>query len=128
MIGVSSLLQNTILNKIQEEYVGMIVTSGDLLLRVVNDVLDYSKLEAGRVVVDIQKCSLQTTLNAVVRSIETNASSKNLVVQSHYDPKISESIYTDSRRLQQILYNLLGSKFSSFYWGNWHMYSTYEHY
>jgi signal transduction histidine kinase/FixJ family two-component response regulator len=114
IIGLSSLLQDTDLNPMQEESMRMIVTSGDVLLTVVNDVLDYSKLESGNVEIMIQRCNLQEILNSVVHSIQTQGLSKNLSVRTFYDAAICEFINTDGRRLQQILYNLLGNaiKFS----------------
>jgi signal transduction histidine kinase/ActR/RegA family two-component response regulator len=114
IIGLSSLLQDTDLNPMQEESMRMIVNSGDVLLTVVNDVLDYSKLESGNVEIMIQRCNLQETLNSVVHSIQTQGLSKNLSVRTFYDAAICEFINTDGRRLQQILYNLLGNaiKFS----------------
>lgn len=90
---------------------GMIVTSGELLLRVVDDVLDYSKLESDNVEIDVQNSNMQETLNAVVHAIESKASSSNITLQTNYGESIGEYFETDSRRLQQILYNLLGSKF-----------------
>jgi CheY-like chemotaxis protein len=92
----------------------MIVASSDLLLTVVNDVLDYSKLESGNVDIEIRQCSLQETLNSVVHAIEAKAVSKNVSLCTIYDARICDVINTDGRRLQQILYNLLGNaiKFS----------------
>lgn len=92
----------------------MIVTSGDLLLTVVNDVLDYSKLESGNVVIDIKNSNLQAALDAVVHSIAQKSRENGLKVKTYYDNTVPEFIDTDSRRLQQILYNLLGNaiKFS----------------
>jgi signal transduction histidine kinase/CheY-like chemotaxis protein len=114
IIGLSSLLHETELNPMQEESVRMIINSGDLLLTVVNDVLDYSKLESGNVDIAIQNSSLQETLNSVVHSIELKAQSKRITVNTLYGSTVPEMIRTDSRRLQQILYNLLGNamKFS----------------
>jgi len=115
IIGLSSLLQESSLDPMQEESMQMIVSSSDVLLTVVNDVLDYSKLESGNVDIDIQRCSLQETLNAVVHAMEAKAAAnKTLSIRTLYDARIGEFITTDSRRLQQILYNLLGNaiKFS----------------
>jgi signal transduction histidine kinase/CheY-like chemotaxis protein len=114
IIGLSSLLQETELNPYQQDCLQMIVTSGDLLLTVVNDVLDYSKLESGNVEISIRPSNLQTCLDAVVHSIGQKARSKNLTVQTHYAPNVPETIEMDNRRLQQVLYNLLGNsvKFS----------------
>jgi signal transduction histidine kinase/CheY-like chemotaxis protein len=114
IIGLSSLLQETRLNAMQAESLNMIVNSGDLLLTVVNDVLDYSKLESGNVEIEIRKSNLQETLNSFVHSIETKAQAKQLTFRTYYDTALPEFVTTDSRRLQQILYNLLGNaiKFS----------------
>jgi signal transduction histidine kinase/CheY-like chemotaxis protein len=114
IIGLSSLLQETQLNPYQEDSLGMIVTSGELLLTVVDDVLDYSKLESGNVDIDIKRSNLQAALDAVVHSIAQKSRENNLKVKTYYDNTIPEFIDTDSRRLQQILYNLLGNaiKFS----------------
>lgn len=108
---MSTLLKDTMPDAEKAESMGMIVTSGELLLRVVNDVLDYSKLESGNVETEVKQSSLQETLNAVVHAIETRASSTNVSLQTNYGVSIGEYFYTDSRRLQQILYNLLGSTF-----------------
>jgi signal transduction histidine kinase/CheY-like chemotaxis protein len=114
IIGLSSLLQETTLNPYQQDSLKMIVTSGDLLLTVVNDVLDYSKLESGNVDIDIRRSNLQEVLDAVVHSIAQKSKSRNLSVNTFYDNTVPEFVHTDNRRLQQILYNLLGNaiKFS----------------
>jgi signal transduction histidine kinase/CheY-like chemotaxis protein len=114
IIGLSSLLQESYLNPIQAESMEMIVSSSDLLLTVVNDVLDYSKLESGNVDIEIKQCSLQETLNSVVHAIEAKAVSRKVSLCTIYDARICDVIQTDGRRLQQILYNLLGNaiKFS----------------
>lgn len=115
IMGLSSLLQDTSLNPYQADSLKMIVTSGDLLLTVVNDVLDYSKLESGNVEIRIQRSNLQETLDAVVHSIiGQKARQKNLELLTFYDCNLPEFIETDKQRLQQILYNLLGNatKFS----------------
>ena len=115
IIGMSSLLKNTPMTPMQTESMKMIVASGELLLAIVNDVLDYSKLETKHEVdVNISHCSLQECINAVLHSIQMKAGSQNLTLRSNLDVTLPEFVHTDSRRLQQILYNLLGNavKFS----------------
>ena len=108
IIGMSSLLRETDLDPMQEESVKMIVASGQLLSTCVDDVLDFSKLEAGKVEVVIREINLQETLNSVVHSIETKCLSRGLRLITNFDdPTIPEMVTTDSRRLQQILFNLL---------------------
>jgi signal transduction histidine kinase len=114
IIGISSLLIDTELNSMQEESLRMMITSGDLLVAVVNDVLDYSKLSSGKVDISISRTNLQDTLDAVVHSINLKARERRVRVLTVYDAAVPEFTETDSRRLQQILYNLLGNavKFS----------------
>jgi signal transduction histidine kinase len=90
----------------QEESLKMIIFSGDLFLTVVNDVRDYAKLETGNIDIEIRRRELQETLNAVVHSIEPKAQGKQLTLRTHYDVVLPEYVNTDSRRLQQILFNL----------------------
>ena len=114
VIALSSLLEDTPLTPVQRDSLQMIITSGELLLAVVNDVLDYSKLESGNVEVHVTETRLQTTLDAVVHSISQPATDKQVSLTAHYGAEVPSIIATDSRRLQQILYNLLGNaiKFS----------------
>lgn len=114
IIGLSSLLQEMGLSDKQKEALKMIITSGELLCTVVNDILDYSKLESGNVAVEIRRTNLQDTLDSVVNAFEHKARSKELAFCLSYSPLVPEFIDTDGNRLQQILYNLLGNalKFS----------------
>lgn len=126
------------LTPFQEESIRMIVTSGDLLLTVVNDVLDYSKLESGNVDIEIKPTSLQQVLHAVVHSIQMKIQEKEsmgssakkegvgssmsapsttaagVTITTEFDMNLPDMVQIDGRRLQQILYNLLGNavKFS----------------
>ena len=79
------MLLDTELAPNQKEEVKMIASSGDLLLTVVNDVLDFSKLESGKVDICNSDCNLQSTLTAVVTSIEAKGKSKGLKIQKLYD-------------------------------------------
>jgi signal transduction histidine kinase len=112
---MSSLLKGTPLNPMQEESVQMIVSSGELLLAVVNDVLDYSKLETRNVDLVLTTSCLQEILSPVLHSIQMKGLDQNLTLRSTLDVNLPEFVLTDSRRLQQILFNLLGNavKFSN---------------
>lgn len=114
-MGLSTLLQDTPLNPDQAGSLQTIVTSGDLLLTMVNDVLAYSKLESGNVDICIRRSTLQAALDTVVHSIVQKAKSKSFKVKTYYDVDVPQEVTTESRRLQQILYNLLGNaiKFSN---------------
>ena len=114
IVGVASLLEETELDEMQQESLRMITESSGLLQMVVDDVLDYSKLESGVFEVDCKRCNLQELLDGVVPTMVTKANERNIHLQTMYDTCVGEWIRTDKRRLQQILYNLLGNavKFS----------------
>jgi signal transduction histidine kinase/ActR/RegA family two-component response regulator len=109
IIGLSSLLSESKMTAMHEESIRMITASGDLLLTVVNDVLDYAKLESGNFEIEIRRSNLQEMLNAVIHSIQTKAASKQITIRTYYDPAVPEFVHSDCRRLQQILFNLLGN-------------------
>jgi len=111
IIGLSSLLQTTELNPMQAESMQLISSSSELLLTVVNDVLDYSKLESGHVDVSIKPSNLQDILVGVVQSMELKTRDKNIRVRTEYSPFLPPIYQTDRLRLQQILFNLLGNAF-----------------
>lgn len=111
IIGLSSLLATTELNPMQAESMQLISSSSELLLQVVNDVLDYSKLESGHVDVKIQPSNMQETLLGVVQALELKTRDKNIRVRTKYSPFLPPTWSTDRLRLQQILFNLLGNAF-----------------
>jgi len=116
IIGMSSLLLETELDAMQRDSVQMITTSGDLLSTVVDDVLDYSKLESGNLEMDIKRINLQQTFDSVVTAIQLRCdeNKRGITVRTFYGISLPKFVETDSKRLQQILYNLLGNavKFS----------------
>ena len=119
IVGMSSLLledtEDLNIDPMHADSIRMINTSGELLKAVVDDVLDYAKLESGSFLVDIKPTRLQDTLDSVVHSISQKVQEKNIRLRTHYSPTLPEILETDSRRLQQVLFNLLGNagKFST---------------
>ena len=77
-------------------------------------VLDYSKLESGNVDIVLSDTNLQMTFETVLRMIETKGMEKNLKLETSFDASVKQNLTTDGRRIQQILFNLLGNsvKFS----------------
>ena len=115
IVGMSSLLlESPELHTELIDSVRMIVESGDLLCAVVNDVLDYSRLESGNVDIEIDQFDLPLTLSTVVDTIRCKGNEKHVAVNPQYSSDIPQFVETDGRRLQQILYNLMGNalKFS----------------
>jgi signal transduction histidine kinase len=115
IIGYASLLIDTDLDTMQKESITTIVNSGELLLSIVNDVLDYSKLETGNVDIEIKPTDLQELVTVVVRTMSSKAKSSSLQLLCQYDSsQLPSLVKTDGWRLQQVLYNLLSNacKFS----------------
>ncbi len=110
IVGLSNLLLSSDdLDPTLQESIEMITSSGDLLLAVVDDVLDYSKLAAGKVETKIESIQTQQVVRAVVTSVDIRAKSTGVDLRTNLAANLPLEVETDGRRLQQILYNLLGN-------------------
>src|SRR4051812_14028035 len=97
----------------QIEFSKTIHSSGNDLLMLINDILDLSKIESGTVVVDAGELRLDDLHNYVERTFRHVAESKNLDFLIRFDPRLPRSVVTDSKRLQQIIKNLLSTALKS---------------
>ncbi len=109
IIGMNNLLTETQLTEEQREYVQIINTSGDALLAIINDILDYSKIESGSVELECYDFDLRKGLEDVLDLFATKAYEQNIDLIYDIDPAISRSIKTDGLRLRQVLINLVGN-------------------
>ncbi len=109
IMGLSQLLLQNIVGEIndkQKEYVSCIYTSGEHLLALINDILDLSKVEAGREELLLAPLVIQDLCQIVISTISDRAQEKGLEVAIHIDPEAQVCI-ADERRLKQMLLNLL---------------------
>jgi PAS domain S-box-containing protein len=116
VLGFSELLQQEHFGSLtarQVDYVAAIHDSGSHLLKLVNDVLDVSKVEAGRLELERRWVDPRETLSAVLRGLQPLAGSRNVAIVSQVDEELEQACL-DPLRLRQILFNLLsnGIKFS----------------
>ncbi|MBD1823206.1 response regulator [Cyanobacteria bacterium FACHB-DQ100] len=95
----------------QVEYSKTIYSSGNDLLTLINDILDLAKIESGTIAIDIEPLNLTDLQRSLDRTFRQIASSKELAFSIERDPQAPEVISTDSKRLQQILKNLLANAF-----------------
>lgn len=109
VIGMANLLSSTPLNQEQEEYVSVINTSGEALLGLINDILDYSKIESGNMELEKQDFNLKECLEGVMDLFAGKAASQGLDLIYQVDPRIPGIIVGDSHRLRQILINLINN-------------------
>ncbi|MEU4238248.1 PAS domain S-box protein [Actinoplanes sp. NPDC026619] len=109
VIGLSGLLLSTPMNETQRRYTQGINNAGVALLSVINDVLDFSKLEAGKVVVERADFEIWRLLDEVVGLVADVTGAKSLVVTSRCDPLLAAPVSGDPGKLRQVLLNLAGN-------------------
>lgn len=109
VIGMTNLLLNTELESEQRDYVETIRSSGEVLLNIINDVLDFSKIESGRLEFEQVEVQLQRVVQEAVGLTAPAAKSKNLAVQVQIAPEVPVTVNGDPGRLCQVLLNLLGN-------------------
>ncbi|HEY4441617.1 MAG TPA: response regulator [Candidatus Elarobacter sp.] len=109
VIGMSELLLDTPLDREQREYVETIRDSGQTLLGVINDVLDYSKIEAGRLELERADVDVVALVESIAAVLAPQAHAKHLELLTFVDPAVPQRVVGDPLRLRQILLNLLSN-------------------
>ena len=109
VLGTLELLDHTGLDSAQRELLGTTRESGLALLAIIDDVLDYSEIDAGRMELERVAVSLVGTVEDVLRAAAPAASDKGLAISSFVDPGLPALVLTDPKRLRQILTNLVGN-------------------
>ncbi|MBI5031465.1 MAG: response regulator [Chloroflexi bacterium] len=109
VIGMTSLLLDTELSPEQRDYTITIRNSGDALLTIINEILDYSKIEAGRMELETQPFALCDCVESALDLVATAAYDKQLELSYFIDDKTPAALLGDSTRVRQILINLLGN-------------------
>ncbi|MCZ8375457.1 MAG: ATP-binding protein [Beijerinckiaceae bacterium] len=109
VLGMADLMMDTPLTPEQASYARAIKTSGEALLSLIEEILDFSRIEAGKLEVQDQPVNLASMVEGVVELLAPRAQGKNLEIAAVLDPGLPESILTDGARLRQILTNLAGN-------------------
>ena len=109
VIGLTEALLDTDLNETQLEYVRMIRSSGDKLLGVINDILDISKIEAGRLLVERSELNIADLVEEVCVQFAGSATAKGLQLELAVEPALDRPVYGDPLRIRQVLTNLVGN-------------------
>ncbi|MCR9124887.1 MAG: response regulator [Rhodobacteraceae bacterium] len=109
VVGMADLLMETPLTDDQWLFASTIKKSGEALLVIINDVLDYSKIEAERLVLQSTPFDLEDCLHDVVMLLQPNARDKNLTVLIDYDMALPSGFVGDPGRIRQVLTNLVGN-------------------
>lgn len=109
IIGMLTLLEDTKISKDQESYISMIKECSYNLMTIINDILDYSKLEIGKISLDIKPMSLQECVESTNDIILSKIYEKSLEYSYNIEPDVHDSFLGDNNRIKQILLNLLSN-------------------
>jgi len=109
ILGMTELLENTPLNDTQEEYVEGLKESSVTLHSLINDILDLSKIEAGKYQLDHSAFNLRRLVKGVVNIFKPQSNKKGLSLTYEVDPDVPEMVMGDHNRLRQVLLNLISN-------------------
>ncbi|MFH2142437.1 MAG: ATP-binding protein [Bacteroidota bacterium] len=110
IVGFSSILKEKVAGqKIYTEYLDNIIQSSKVLLNLINDILDLSKVEAGRMVIQYEPVNLNSIIQELQSIFLMKAKEKGLAINIKISKDIPESVITDEKFLRQILFNLIGN-------------------
>lgn len=109
VFGFSQLLARTRIEPRAQEYIRAIQTSGRALLALINDILDLSKVEAGKLDLQPQRCDLRELVDSTLNVFGESARTKGLKLRARIDPSLPSSLWLDPHRLRQVLGNLVSN-------------------
>jgi len=115
VIGMTRLLLDTDLNDEQRNFAQTVVESGDALLALLNDILDLSKIEAGKLEIEYEPFDLRRLVEGTVALLSSRAKEKGLELALDWDPQTPRRLIGADSRIRQVLINLIGNavKFTS---------------
>lgn len=109
VIGLTDLLLDTRLDEEQTEFATTVRDSAISLLGIINDILDYSQLDGGKMILEIQAFDLRETASGVVQMLSPQASAKGLALTLAYAAGAPAKLMGDAARIRQVLVNLAGN-------------------
>ena len=109
VVGMSALLAKTELNSKQREFAATINASAKTLLTLINEILDISKIEAGKVESEYVDFDLYAMVNSTVKMLQPQAEIKGIDINIHIAPEIPFLLHGDAQHIRQIVINLLGN-------------------
>ncbi|MBZ5695902.1 MAG: response regulator [Acidobacteriia bacterium] len=109
ILGMTELVLDTELDGEQRNYLNLAKVSADSLLSLINDVLDYSKIEAGKLEIDAIDFNLGDSLGDTMKTLSLRAHQKGLELAFEIEPSVPDAVVGDPGRLRQIIVNLVGN-------------------
>jgi two-component system, sensor histidine kinase and response regulator len=107
IMGMTELALDTELKPEQREYLQLVKTSTDSLLQIMNEILDYSMIEAGNIELEVAPMAVQEVVSDVLRSLSARANEKGLELVYRVAPDVPDWLLGDAQRLQQVMMNLV---------------------
>lgn len=109
VIGMTNLVLDTSLSPQQREYIEIIRTSADSLLAIINDILDLSKIESGKMELEKIDFEVSSLVNDITKTLKIIALQKGLNLKAHIPSSLVENVVGDPGRIRQILVNLISN-------------------
>jgi len=109
ILGFTELLGKKIFSDEQKRWLYSIASSGKTLLSLINDILDLSKIEAGRMVLDYRPVNPRSIFDDIINIFKTKCDKKQLAFETQVADDLNESLILDETRLRQILFNIVGN-------------------
>ena len=109
ILGMAELLEETTLDPQQGEYLQLMRSNGDVLLRLINDILDLARIESGRLSLEHTEFDLVELLSSVIDTFAVRARESGLRLNVRVAPEVLPDLVGDALRLRQILVNLIGN-------------------
>ncbi|MGA8067629.1 MAG: DUF4381 family protein [Terriglobales bacterium] len=109
ILGMTDLALDTEMTEEQRGYLGMVKSSATTLLTLINDILDYSKIEANKIMLDPKRFHLEELIGEVKNNVAILAHKKGLELAFYLEPGVPLEIVADSMRVRQVLLNLVGN-------------------
>jgi len=109
IIGMSGLLLDTPLTPEQATYARAVKTSGDALLALIEELLDYSKIEAGKIDLESRPFALAVLVEDITELLAPRAQAKQIEIAAYVDDRLPREVVGDAARLRQVLLNLAGN-------------------
>lgn len=109
VIGFANILEKTVLNNDQRNYVRLINQSGELLLKLIGDVLDLSKIEEGKLVLEHESFHLKENLNSCLHPYKYKAQENGIEFNLVFDDSTPEYVLGDKHKINQVIVNLIGN-------------------
>ncbi|TDD97455.1 histidine kinase dimerization/phospho-acceptor domain-containing protein [Flavobacterium cellulosilyticum] len=117
IIGFTELLLQTDLDKNQLDYMSSINKSGELLMELINDILDFAKIESGKLELHIEEINLFESIYQIIDVFKLIGVQKNIELIVNIDKNVPQFIFIDEIRIKQVLVNLISNAFKFTYFG-----------